>query len=153
MAIKYGLVFLFPGTKAVTSKPKSTSPNTDQRFDQLVSTLNQIKHGNAPDKQKKMISIRLIQAASLSDEDTKQLLEDAEKIYSEAENDSKTDDFDQLVEDAKSVINSQQKASTALLQRELKINYLTASRIIDRLESEGLVGKSDGANPRKVFIS
>lgn len=43
--------------------------------------------------------------------------------------------------------------STSWLQRRLKIGYNRAGRIIDRMESEGLVGPSRGAKPREVFVT
>lgn len=121
-------------------------------YHRLIDTINQIVEGTAPRDQKKLISIKLIERADLSEYERNDLLQQIEYIYKDVQEEQDRS-FDQLVEKAKSVISSKQRASTALLQRELKINYLTASKIIARLENEGLVGKSDGANPRKVFIS
>jgi len=43
--------------------------------------------------------------------------------------------------------------SASKLQRELKIGYNRASRYVDIMEREGIVGKSDGSKPRKVLIN
>lgn len=42
-------------------------------------------------------------------------------------------------------------ASTASFQRELRIGYGTAARIMERLEENHVVGPADGANPRRIY--
>jgi DNA segregation ATPase FtsK/SpoIIIE, S-DNA-T family len=42
--------------------------------------------------------------------------------------------------------------STSLLQRRLSIGYGRAARIIDQLESAGILGPPDGSKPRDVLI-
>ena len=44
------------------------------------------------------------------------------------------------------------KASTSLLQREMRIGYGRAARIINRLEKDGHISPPDGARPRVVLI-
>lgn len=43
------------------------------------------------------------------------------------------------------------KASASLLQRRLRIGYARAARLLDILESRGMVGPADGARPREVY--
>lgn len=43
-------------------------------------------------------------------------------------------------------------ASTALLQRRLKLGYAPASALIDRMEHMGIVGQFNGSHPRHVLI-
>jgi len=43
--------------------------------------------------------------------------------------------------------------STSMLQRKFKIGYTRAARIVDGMESQGIVGALDGAKPRQVLIS
>ncbi len=50
------------------------------------------------------------------------------------------------------VIMSERKASTSLLQRRLRLGYTRAARMIDILESRGIIGPGDGAKPREVLI-
>lgn len=59
---------------------------------------------------------------------------------------------DPLMPEILDFITENQQASTSLLQRKFRIGYNRASRIIDQLEEKGIVGKSDGARPRKVLI-
>ena len=63
------------------------------------------------------------------------------------------DSDDEMFEQAKEVIAQAQKASTSLLQRRLKLGYARAARLMDMLEAEGLIGPSDGAKPREVYIT
>ena len=45
------------------------------------------------------------------------------------------------------------KASTSTLQRRLRLGYGRAARILDAMESEGIIGPPDGSRPRKVLKS
>jgi len=53
---------------------------------------------------------------------------------------------------AEDLVKSRGKASTALFQKELQVDYVTAVNIMNELERSGLVGKADGLNPRKVNL-
>jgi len=46
-----------------------------------------------------------------------------------------------------------EKASTGQLQREFKIGYNQASKLLAQLESIGVIGPEDGSKPRKVLIN
>ena len=43
--------------------------------------------------------------------------------------------------------------STSLLQRRLKVGYARAGRLVDEMESRGIVNQKDGAKPRMCLIS
>lgn len=60
--------------------------------------------------------------------------------------------LDEVHRRAKELIGFKRQASAALLQRDLKISYAKSTEILDKLESEGLVGPVDGAKPRTVNI-
>jgi S-DNA-T family DNA segregation ATPase FtsK/SpoIIIE len=62
------------------------------------------------------------------------------------------EDRDALFNEAARLVVSLQQASVSLLQRRLKIGYARAGRIIDELESTGIVGPFDGSKARTVLI-
>jgi len=45
------------------------------------------------------------------------------------------------------------QGSTSLLQRRLRIGYGRAARLLDEMESMGIIGPPDGPRPRKLLIS
>lgn len=60
---------------------------------------------------------------------------------------------DALFDDAARIIVSTQQGSTSMLQRQLKLGYNRAGRIMDQLEASGIVGGFNGAKAREVLIS
>ena len=62
------------------------------------------------------------------------------------------DDFDEKYDEAVALVGELGQASISLVQRYMKIGYNRAARMIEKMESEGIVGPSDGAKPRKVLI-
>ncbi|WP_417496364.1 DNA translocase FtsK [Lactococcus nasutitermitis] len=60
---------------------------------------------------------------------------------------------DPLFEEAKTMVVSAQKASTAQLQRALKVGFNRASDLMNELEMAGIVGPAKGTTPRKVLIT
>lgn len=66
---------------------------------------------------------------------------------------SDEDGNDVLFDEAARFVIEKEKASTSMLQRMFKIGFNRASRIIDQLESAGVVGKEEGTKPRKVLMT
>ncbi len=112
-----------------------------------------------------------LQGAFLSDDDVEAVV-DFIKSQSEAEYDLENFDpgeaaeddnrgtsgtfdasGDPLFEEAKAMVISAQKASTAQLQRALKVGFNRASDLMNELEAAGVVGPAKGTTPRKVLIS
>ena len=62
------------------------------------------------------------------------------------------DEDEDLIQQCIEVIRSEQKASVSLLQRRLRLGYTRAARIMDELESRGIVGPGKGAEPRDILI-
>lgn len=60
---------------------------------------------------------------------------------------------DDMWHDAVRVVIENKKASTSLLQRRLRIGYGRASRLIDQMEEQGIVGGASGAKPRDVLVN
>jgi S-DNA-T family DNA segregation ATPase FtsK/SpoIIIE len=61
-------------------------------------------------------------------------------------------DKDPLFEDAARLIVQNQVGSTSLLQRRMKLGYNRAGRLMDQLESAGVVGPNQGSKAREVLI-
>lgn len=61
------------------------------------------------------------------------------------------DDGDDMFDEAVAVVAEAKKASASLLQRRLKVGYARAARLLDLMESAGLIGPGDGAKPRDIF--
>jgi S-DNA-T family DNA segregation ATPase FtsK/SpoIIIE len=62
------------------------------------------------------------------------------------------DEDEEIIQQCIEVIRSEQKASVSLLQRRLRLGYGRAARIMDELENRGIVGPSNGAEPREILI-
>ena len=60
---------------------------------------------------------------------------------------------DALFEEGARIVVSTQQGSTSMLQRQLKLGYNRAGRIMDQLEAAGVVGGFNGAKAREVLIS
>lgn len=61
-------------------------------------------------------------------------------------------DKDPLFEDAARLIVASQVGSTSLLQRRMKLGYNRAGRLMDQLESAGVVGGNQGSKAREVLV-
>ena len=62
-------------------------------------------------------------------------------------------DRDKLFREAAEVIVIAQQGSASLLQRKLKLGYNRAGRLIDQLESAGIVGPFEGSKARQVLVT
>ena len=60
---------------------------------------------------------------------------------------------DDLINQAITVIVETGNASTAFLQRKLKLGFPRAARIMDEIEEMGIIGPQEGAKPRKINIT
>ncbi len=60
---------------------------------------------------------------------------------------------DELFADAAKLIVMSQQGSTSLIQRKFSIGYTRAGRIIDQLESAGIVGPYEGSKARQVLYT
>lgn len=58
---------------------------------------------------------------------------------------------DTLYDQAKEIVLNSGNASTTFLQRKLKIGYARAASLIDELESNGVIGATEGSKARKVL--
>ncbi|MGJ8633311.1 MAG: DNA translocase FtsK 4TM domain-containing protein [Luteolibacter sp.] len=107
------------------------------------------------------------QGAFVSDEEVERIVEHCSKqanpryekdirdVIDNAGNDDEeevSDADEELIIRCIEVVRQEQKASTSLLQRRLRLGYTRAARMVDILEQRGIVGPGDGAKAREVFL-
>jgi S-DNA-T family DNA segregation ATPase FtsK/SpoIIIE len=63
------------------------------------------------------------------------------------------DKSDALYQQAVHLVRRERKASTSFVQRHLRVGYNTAARIIEQMESEGIVSQANHVGKREVLIS
>ena len=63
-----------------------------------------------------------------------------------------SDEDEELCTKCLEVIRQENRASTSMLQRRLKLGYTRAARVMDILEQRGIVGPKDGAKDREILV-
>lgn len=61
-------------------------------------------------------------------------------------------DRDDLIERAIEIVRKTQRASASHLQRQLRIGYPRAARLVDELENLGIIGSATGTREREVLV-
>ncbi|MBL6432633.1 MAG: cell division protein FtsK, partial [Alphaproteobacteria bacterium] len=59
---------------------------------------------------------------------------------------------DDLFDQAVAIVARDRKASTSYIQRKLQIGYNRAAVLIERMEDEGMIGPSDHAGRREIYL-
>lgn len=111
---------------------------------------------------------RRIQGAFVSEQEIKQVVdflrEQGEPVFDEAILHMTMDesgrgggngggDDDPLYSEAKAMVLESGKASASFLQRRLSVGYARAARLLDIMESRGVVGPANGAKPREIYAT
>lgn len=65
--------------------------------------------------------------------------------------DDVSDEDEEVITRCIDVIMTENKASTSLLQRRLRLGYTKAARMMDIMEQRGIIGPADGAKPRDIL--
>jgi len=109
-----------------------------------------------------------VQGSFISDKEVEALvtyLKDRHKVYYDQEvldkinekeqpavnND--TSDDDELLPQVIEMVIEHGQASASLIQRKFKVGYSRAARILDQMESWGIVGPADGSKPRQILVT
>ncbi|MEI8308940.1 MAG: DNA translocase FtsK 4TM domain-containing protein [Chloroflexales bacterium] len=61
------------------------------------------------------------------------------------------DEQDELLPQAKALVEQHERASASLLQRRLRIGYSKAAQLIELLEQQGVIGPAEGGRSREVI--
>ena len=93
-----------------------------------------VAHAHQHETQIQMCGTPMLRAQQLADEG------------SAVEHVASDDIYDAAVE----LVRERQRAGTAMLQRHFRIGYARASRLIEQMEDEGIIGPANGSEPRKV---
>lgn len=103
-----------------------------------------------------------LQGAFVSDEEIEQITDyvkslakpnymfDEEQLLEKMGDD---EEVDELFEDVVQFILEHQEVSTSLLQRQFRIGYNRAARLIDTLEAKGMISGHRGSKPREVLFT
>ncbi len=62
------------------------------------------------------------------------------------------EEYDPLYDQAVALVVEKGQASTSMVQRAFRIGYNRAARILETMESEGIVGPADGSRPREILV-
>ena len=110
-----------------------------------------------------------IQGAFISDKEVENIVEfikgDYEPVYDEdiierIENgdtgeaqEEDSGECDELLNQAIELVVDCGQASVSLIQRKFKVGYARAGRIVDQMETRGIIGPHEGSKPRQVLIT
>ena len=110
-----------------------------------------------PDEDVSRVVAFLKKENDASNEDSAEINEFIENNSSDAvqisDGEEVDDDRDQYFADAGRLIIEKQKGSIGMLQRNFKIGFNRAARIMDQLEEAGVVGSEIGTKPRTVRMT
>ena len=76
-----------------------------------------------------------------------------DEITSSVKHGEGSEEHDEYYDRAIELVVNKEKASVSMLQRQFRIGYNRAARLMDELEATGIVGPEDGSKPRRVLIS
>jgi S-DNA-T family DNA segregation ATPase FtsK/SpoIIIE len=76
-----------------------------------------------------------------------------EKISSDNKVEDASADCDEYLQQAIELVVGKDKASVSMLQRYFRIGFNRASRLMEQLETRGIVGADEGSKPRKVLLT
>ena len=97
----------------------------------------------------------LSKVAYIEDSEIRNIIDHVRKQQETAYSDllvNTTNEEDNLYNEVLEYVTTTEKASASLIQRKFSIGYNEASRIIDRLEEEGIIGPINNQGKREVLV-
>lgn len=82
----------------------------------------------------------------------RRFLRDKEDVTKSDTNASSDEETDELYEEAKNIVLSEQKTSISYLQRRLQIGYNRSARLIEQLENNGILSAPNAKGNRDIII-
>lgn len=82
----------------------------------------------------------------------RRFLRDKEDVTKSDTNTSSDEETDELYEEAKNIVLSEQKTSISYLQRRLQIGYNRSARLIEQLENNGILSAPNAKGNRDIII-
>ena len=64
-----------------------------------------------------------------------------------------SEDYDELYDQIVAWTATMKEVSASLIQRKFRIGYPRAARLIETMESEGVIGGANGSKPRQVLVN
>jgi S-DNA-T family DNA segregation ATPase FtsK/SpoIIIE len=105
--------------------------------------------------------LRRLHGAYVSDEEKRRVTDHVREygppdyienlIPPESEDAAGSGELDPLFSEAVEFVRSKGRATISLVQRQFRIGYNRAARIIEEMEREGVIGPQDGTRPRAIF--
>ena len=109
--------------------------------------------------------LRRVHGAFLSDDEVHRVVDflktQAKPVYDmdilkpreeDTEDGAPTDDFhDEMYDQAVAIVCETRQASVSFIQRRLQIGYNRAARLVEHMETQGIVGPANGAKPREII--
>lgn len=73
-------------------------------------------------------------------------------LFSEVEAAEESEQVDEMYDQAVALVSREGKASTSFVQRHLQIGYNRAARIIEEMETQGVISKANAMGKREVLV-
>jgi S-DNA-T family DNA segregation ATPase FtsK/SpoIIIE len=83
----------------------------------------------------------------------RKFLRDKEEMVTSNGNNANDEESDELYEEAKNIILTEQKTSISYLQRRLQIGYNRSARLIEQLENNGILSSPNSKGNRDIIVN